>query len=531
MRLTPEKTGNDNEPARRLKINQDMQTDHRTIAGIIASICILMLPACASRLEPISLPPEYASAPSTSGLWLELDAIRDDNWHYLLNQGVPALDWRLRAIDSATRSIDLQSLFWHFDTTGRLILKHVLAAADRGVRVRVLVDDMFMVSVDQILLGLHTHPNIEFRTFNPYRRRANGMATQEILNLGEFHRLDHRMHNKVMVIDNRISIIGGRNLADEYFGLHESANFRDMETISGGPVVSTISDAFDRFWNNQWAFPADALITSESPANSLEAARSLGLTDDSVHQEESEQARAQQWKMVVRQSVLGSADLIMDDPPADNPADSQDAPVQMESDIIDLVDSAKEEIWMVSAYLIPTTEFAAAIQRAEERGVEIRLLTNSIQSNNHLTAHSAYRNHIRQLMKYGADLHEVRADAKDRAIYMQGPVDDKKLGLHAKVMVVDNESVLIGSANLDPRSFRLNTEIGLLINSPAFARQVREAFSLDFLQRNAWSLRFAEGGHVQWVSDDQVLDSQPAQSYMQRIEDWFFALLPIEGET
>jgi len=507
-----------------------MQTNHRTIVWITACISVLMLPACASRLEPLSLPPEYASEPSQSGLWLELNAIRDDNWHYLLNQGVPALDWRLRAIDSATRSIDLQSLFWHFDTTGRLILKHVLAAADRGVRVRVLVDDMFMVSVDQILLGLHTHPNIEFRTFNPYRRRANSMATQEILNLGEFHRLDHRMHNKVMVIDNRISIIGGRNMADEYFGLHKSANFRDMEVITGGPVVITISDAFDRFWNNHWAFPADTLITSESPANALEASRALGLADDSVHQEESEQARAQQWKMVVRQSVLGSADLTMDDPPADNPADSQDAPVQMASDIIDLVDSAKEEIWMVSAYLIPTTEFAAAIQRAEERGVEIRLLTNSIQSNNHLTAHSAYRNHIRQLMKFGADLHEVRADAKDRAIYMQGPVDDKKLGLHAKVMVVDNEKVLIGSANLDSRSLRLNTEIGLVINSPAFARQVLEAFSLDFSKRNAWSLRFAEAGHVQWVSDEQVLNSQPAQSFMQRIEDWFFALLPIEGE-
>jgi putative cardiolipin synthase len=133
-------------------------------------------------------------------------------------------------------------------------------------------------------------------------------------------------------------------------------------------------------------------------------------------------------------------------------------------------------------------------------------------------------------MKFGADLHEVRADAKDRAIYMQGPVDDKKLGLHAKVMVVDSEKVLIGSANLDPRSLRLNTEIGLVINSPAFARQVLEAFSLDFSKRNAWSLRFAEAGHVQWVSDEQVLNSQPAQSFMQRIEDWFFALLPIEGE-
>jgi putative cardiolipin synthase len=357
------------------------------------------------------------------------------------------------------------------------------------------------------------------------------MATREILNLGEFHRLDHRMHNKVMVIDNRISIIGGRNMADEYFGLHESANFRDMEMITGGPVVSTISDAFDRFWNNQWAFPADTVITSESPANALEAARALGLTDDSVHQEESEQARAQQWKMVVRQSVLGSADLIMDDPPADNPADRQDAPVQMASDIMNLVDSAKEEIWMVSAYLIPTIEFAAAIQRAEERGVEVHLLTNSLRSNNHVTAHSAYRNHIRQLIKLGADLHEVRADAKDRAVYMRAPTDYKKLGLHAKIMVIDNEKVLIGSANLDPRSFSLNTEIGLLINSPAFAQQVLEAISLDFLPRNAWSLRFTERGHVQWVSDDQVLDSQPAQSFMLRIEDWFFALLPIEGET
>lgn len=163
-------------------------------------------------------------------------------------------------------------------------------------------------------------------------------------------------------------------------------------------------------------------------------------------------------------------------------------------------------------------------------GVSVKILTNSLRSNNHLAAHSAYRNHINTLMTHGAQLHEVRADAKQRFLYMFPPTDSKNLALHAKVFVVDNDKVFIGSANLDPRSLRLNTEMGLLVVDDALNQAVRKSVEPDFSKANAWHLEFNEKDQVVWISDEEVLTSQPANSYMQRLEDWFISHLPVEEE-
>ena len=164
------------------------------------------------------------------------------------------------------------------------------------------------------------------------------------------------------------------------------------------------------------------------------------------------------------------------------------------------------------------------------RGVKVRILTNSIQSNNHLAAHSAYRKHIKKLLEGGAELHEVRVDARDRYLYMFPPTDKKSLALHAKVLVIDDDKVFIGSPNMDPRSLVINTEMGLLVQSEELNAQIRSLVERDFSQANAWHLKLNDKGHVVWVSDGVVLESQPARSFMQRIEDWFFMHLPIEDE-
>ena len=353
---------------------------------------------------------------------------------------------------------------------------------------------------------------------------------RQVLNLAEFHRLDHRMHNKVMVVDNQVAIIGGRNIADEYFGLHASGNFRDMELLAGGSIVQTISEGFDLYWNNEWSFPVDALDASTAPDSDLDSVRNERLLDENVHREESEQVRATLWKEMLGRAISGKPLMLLDDPAVGNPADRDNAPTQLASKIVELIDGANNEIRIVSAYLIPTEEFEAAIERAESRGVEVHILTNSIRSNNHITAHSAYRKHIRQLLLHGADMHEVRVDARDRATYMQAPLEDKMLALHAKLMLVDKDKVFIGSANFDPRSLRMNTETGLLIHSEELAQQVHDAIFIDFLPQNAWHLQIEESGQVQWVSDEEKLNHIPSQSFMQSIEDWFFAHLPIEGE-
>ncbi len=489
----------------------------------------ILLAGCAS-LQPVDKSSEYTPELSHAAAWDALDGDRQGDWFVLLNQGPTALDWRLRAIDSATESIDLQTFLWTFDTTGSLVLDHLVEAADRGVRIKLLIDDSFLLGEDEMLLELHRHPNIEYRIYNPFKRRAKKDSTRWALNLGEFHRLDHRMHNKSMVIDNRVAIVGGRNLADEYFGLHEAANFRDMEVIVGGPIVQQLAQAFDEYWNDRWSVPINQIShVSTAPAD-LEAARHIRDTHAHLHEEESPAERTQRWQDLINSAVPGRATLLVDKPPVENPAEASEAPVEVADALVDIFNAAEEEILVVSAYLIPTERIESIIGHAIERGVRVSILTNSIASNNHLVAHSAYRNHINTLLGHGAELHEVRVDARDREIYMLSPVESKILALHAKALVIDHDRVFIGSTNLDPRSLRVNTEMGLLIESAELNSEVRAAIEPDFERMNAWHLELDENNRVIWRSDDQTLMTQPATSSMQRIEDWFFSYMPIEDE-
>ncbi len=496
--------------------------------GYVMAVALL-LSGCGS-LEPIETPPEYTSAPADSVIWDTLRAGAPENWHVLLNDGPAALDRRLQAIDSASDSIDLQTFLWAFDTAGSMVLDHIVRAADRGVTVRILVDDTFLVHEDPLLLALAEHPNIEYRVFNPFKRRAGGMATRQLLNLADFGRLDHRMHNKAMVIDNEIAIVGGRNLADEYFGLNDGPNFRDLELLFGGPIVKDVSSAFDTYWNDRWSFPIESISHKKASAAQLAEARLVADNSIHIHAETTTDALAAQWLTLSTNADTGQAYLYVDDPPTDDPNSEDEAPVQLANELGKIFDAAELEVLIVSAYLIPTPHLEGAIERALKRGVRVRILTNSIGSNNHLSAHSAYRNHIHTLLSAGAELHEVRVDASNRDDYMLAPVDKKTLALHAKALIVDNNKVFVGSANLDPRSLRINTEMGFLVVSESFNQSARKAVEGDFDRANAWFLELQKDGRVFWVGDDQTLEAQPAISFMQRIEDWFFSNLPIENE-
>jgi len=490
----------------------------------------LLLGAGCSSLKSIELPSEYTAPPAHTEIWDAIDATATEGWHVLLNDGPTALDWRLRAIDSASDSIDFQTFLWFFDTAGAMVLDHIVQAADRGVTVRILVDDTFLVHEGELLLALAEHPNIEYRVFNPFNRRSGGVATRQLLNLAEFRRLDHRMHNKAMVVDNRVAIVGGRNIADEYFGLDDTANFRDLELLLGGPVVQEVSTAFDNYWNDRWSFPIEMLSHKMASAEQLAEARRMTDLSLHLHAEESTEKLITRWLEAVEDADKGEAILYADEPPKGNPKNRGEAPIQVANELVNLFDGAESEILIVSAYLIPTPDLEGAIERALDRGVRVRILTNSIGSNNHLSAHSAYRNHINTLLESGAKLHEVRTDARDRDRYMLTPIGRKKLALHAKALVIDDDKVFVGSANLDPRSLRINTEMGFLVVSDQFNQRIRKALEGDFLAANAWHLELQEDGRVYWVAEDHTLESQPATSFMQRIEDWFFSHLPIEGE-
>jgi putative cardiolipin synthase len=498
-------------------------------------VLIVALTGCAAGLQPVASPVEITPEPSQAELWQELEAVRQGDWFHLLNTGSDALDWRLRAIDSAVSSIDMQTFIWDLDGSGAAIKEHLLAAAARGVFVRVLVDDSFILDADQELLDIDQHASIELKVFNPYQRRSSHAALRQVLNLAEFHRLDHRMHNKVMVIDNQVAVLGGRNLADHYFGFDDSNNFRDMEVVAGGPVVQQLADGFDRYWNDAWAFPVAAAMEQRSgqgpgAGSAQPAVAPFNAMPSGVHDEESSQDRMAQWLRLVNTAHSGSARLLLDAPPTDNPAAAGQAPVQVGDQLVREIDAASREVWLISAYLIPTPELEQAIQRALERGVNVRILTNSINSNNHLTAHSAYRKHVRKLVEMGVEVHEVRHDAIDRDMYIESPVADKSLCLHAKLIVFDDDRVFVGSANLDPRSLHINTEMGLIIRSTSLNAEMRRSLEPDFSLRNAWRVQLDTRQRMTWTSDSETLSHQPTHSFMRRIEDWFFSLLPIENE-
>lgn len=499
---------------------------------VFALAAMALLAGCAGALQPVESPVEVTPPPSHAAKWEMLGAVRPDDWYHVLNVGSEAFDWRLRAIDTAVDSIEVQTFIWDLDAVGHQIRDHLLAAAERGVFVRVLVDDSFIFDADRELLDIDQHDNIELKVYNPYKRRSSHAALRTVLNAGEFHRLDHRMHNKVMVVDNRVAIVGGRNLAAHYFGYDARDNFRDMELIAGGSIVPQLANGFDGYWNDPWAFPVATVLEQRAGPGTPEPLplEEAPAATPSWHVEQTQEQRLAAWVELEREAHAGRAELLLDKPPEDNPALAEEAPVQVGLRLLEALDSAQSEIWLVSAYLVPTVEFEGAIRRAVERGVHVRILTNSIGSNNHVTAHSAWRKHVRELVAMGVEVHELREDAEDRDLYIESPVADKSLCLHAKLMVLDDDTVFVGSANFDPRSLKINTEMGLLIESKGLNSELREVLEPDFSPRNAWRVDLNEQGELTWASDTQVVTHQPTSSFMRRIEDWFFTLLPIEDE-
>lgn len=490
----------------------------------IRGIQWLLLPLCfgvtaCQNLTPSNKVLEEALPPAENPLWKHLaSTARDRSWVALLNKGDEALEWRWRTIDSATQSLDLQTFLLKDDRVGRAVVKRMGVAADRGVRIRVLLDDTFTGKTWALLERLASHPNVSLRLYNPFPRRVSNVALRELLNLGEFARLDHRMHNKAMVADNRVAIVGGRNLADEYFGKHAERNFRDMEVCLGGEAVQEVSRLFDSFWNSRWSVPysgSSGGVLKSDPSIRRPQPRSL----------------AESWTRLIGNAFdMKTVQLLADDPARRDPARRDEQPTQLAEELRHAVALAREEILLVSAYLIPTPKLTEALADALRRGVKVRILTNSLRSNNHLAAHSAYRKHIEELIDLGVDLYEVRAEAKDRGRYMEPPIDAKRLGLHAKVTVIDDSHTIIGSANLDPRSLKLNTEMALLVESRSLNQGVRRSLEVDFHPRNAWRLSRGADGRLNWTGDDRVLTTQPADSSWQRLEDWFLGTLPVEGE-
>jgi putative cardiolipin synthase len=492
----------------------------------LLSVLSLFLLACASIAPERDRPEEVALSPAPLASWLGLQGLTQENRMVPLNLGASGLHWRVRALRAATRSIDLQTFIWKADGVGLALVREVVAAAERGVRVRVLLDDSFLVHADAALHALSQHANISYRIYNPAARRGGGLALRELENIYDFARINHRMHNKLMVVDGRIAIMGGRNLADEYYGYETEHNFRDFELLLSGPFISELSEVFDLYWNDPWSLPIEDLQGADGDWSYAaidawlqgHATKHLTLTD----------ATPTDWAEVFSKGLPAEIQLLVDTPPDSSP--DLDMPVQLAREIVARMDEVERDMILVSAYFIPTEPLMDAIERATARGVRVRILTNSLGANNHVSAHAAYAAQRPALLKAGAELYELRADAGSRHLYLDPAVTSARLGLHAKGALFDECCLFVGSANLDPRSLRLNTEIGLLIDSPPLNSRLRQLLATDLMPANAWKVELDERGNVLWIGPKGEQGHTPPASFYLRAESWFFGLLPIEGQ-
>lgn len=498
---------------------------------------LLTVAGCARPLQHGEFESSYAVRPPLeAGVWQAVDHAtlgKGPDWFVPLNRGPDALRMRLALIDSATESIDAKYFIWHEDHTGSLLLERIIAAADRGVRVRLLIDDVELSEATDEWVAADGHPNMEVRIYNPFAYRSKGALGRFIANLNDLARVNHRMHNKGIVADNTLAIIGGRNIADEYHGFGEAANFRDFDLMVGGEIVPAISSTFDHFWNSGWAYPVHMVEPEDRHDEAALAVLRAHLAEREIvleHWLNVHNAQNHDWTSeLVRfaeTAISGSAEVLVDRPDIEDP----DPAVQVTSRLKQVANQTEKEIIVVTPYLIPPAGYMDTVYEMERRDVEIIILTNSLNTNNHVSVHSGYRHHRDQLLDAGVDLHEYRIDAKARDQYEAKGYRAHNFTVHAKVMIFDRRSVFVGTFNVDPRSMFINTELGLLIHSPELAEVIRQMVEVDFQPENAWHVIRDDDGKLKWVGHDKTLDREPSVSGWRRFQAWLLGLFPMDNQ-
>lgn len=481
--------------------------------------------------------PAYALPAAADGALARLESrIRaahgpDASGFELLDRNEDALRWRLALIDSARQSIDVQYYLWFGDAAGRLLVSRLLDAADRGVKVRMLIDDLntlisdatTVALRDEVAAWIDAHPNVEVRLFNPWSRRTLMGRLGESAN--EFERVNQRMHNKALVADNRAAILGGRNIGDEYMGLNTAFNFHDLDVLGIGPVARQTSDVFDAYWNSAWVMPTAALglpISLETrTAGREELRRRLEAADALARISIAPRSWATEFAGLDQRLHIGTS-RVESDLPAGDLIDQL-----MWYRIRELLATTTRELLILNAYIIPGDPGIDALKRVKDLGGDVRILTNSLASHDVPAVNSHYKGWRRPILETGAELYEMRHDAAIQPLVSDtAPTRAAFMGLHSKAMVVDRERVYIGSMNFDPRSAQLNTEMGVFVDSPSLADALARLIERDIAPENSWRVELDGRGGLRWVNDQTTVARQPARNWWQRVEDVFFMALP-----
>lgn len=460
-----------------------------------------------------------------------------------LANGLDAFVARLALAEAADRTLDVQYYLFHDDVTGRLLAGYLMKAADRGVRVRLLLDDMDMGGRDAGLSAIAQHPNIQIRLFNPFPSR--GMRYLDFVS--HFGTVTRRMHNKSFTADNQVTIVGGRNVGDEYFEASDGINFGDMDVLAVGPIVREVSDAFDLYWNSDLALPVSALGVSDDPGF-LERARShlaadlQALPDSAYGRRLRESELARHLERGDLKFFWGAARLLYDLPEKVR-KDPDDRSTHLGPELKEVLKSVRKDLIIVSPYFVPGKQGTALLRSLVERGCRVTVLTNSLAATDVPAVHSGYSRYRRALVEAGVEVFEMPPStaADDAGRHRFG---ESQASLHAKTLAFDGSSVLVGSMNLDPRSNLLNTEMGILIDSPELARAIADwrdkrlpeiAWRIDLEPVEASDALPGAEQRLVWIARERGqearrYDQEPESSIWARIQAIVFRMLPVERQ-
>lgn len=504
--------------------------------GCLIAVMTVLLGACASlpKLEPRN---ESRAVTDTSGtrlgrqLTAEIAAHPGMSGVHSLADARDAFAARGRLTDSADKSIDIEYYIWHGDESGQLLLEALWKAAQRGVRVRLLVDDSGTGGLDETFAALQTNPNFQVRLYNPFASRSNKYGAF----ITDFTRVNRRMHNKQWTVDNQASIIGGRNIGNEYFQLGTGFGFADADVVVFGPVVQEIEDSFDLYWNSASAYPAEKLIAPVKPD-------SVAKMEDTFAQTRAD-PDAVAYAAALKQSPVVAAleqkqfaiewttmQFIYDDP-SKTLDETGRKDILLYPKLVAAFQEGKSSFDIISPYFVPTKEGVDRLVAVAGRGVNVRLLTNSLSSSDEAVVHAGYKKHREELAKAGVHLWELKPTALSER-YRKHKLGSSSSSLHAKVYAIDRSRIFVGSYNLDQRSAHLNTEQGLVIDSTALAGSLGEGMD-KALPMAAYEVVMAPNGHdLVWidhsVTPEVRYDADPNTSWWLRAKVNFFSILPID---
>ncbi|AXQ23323.1 phospholipase D family protein [Acinetobacter wuhouensis] len=515
---------------------------------VISSCLFLSLSACSTLPKQETIKPEYAFDTDTQDTDLAkiITPLKSQNpeltGYHVLYDPLEAIAARINLIEKAEKTLDLQYYIWDNDKIGSLALYKIIEAADRGVKVRLLIDDNNAGKMEGVYLALDQHANIEVKLFNPYRFRSLRPVDMVL----DLKRINRRMHNKTFTADNQISLIGGRNMSNQYYNVSDNYQFSDVDVMLVGQAVDDIAHSFDEYWNHSYAYPVRNIVNHNKYTlryDSLKEQLTKHYQEITVQNYLDLSNRTHdfdQWLNHNIQLDWVKAEVVKDAP--DKIQAKAKKEQHLDFQMVNRLETPTEKVDLISAYFVPQKEGKEKLTELANKGGSVRVLTNSFKANDVALVHAFYAKYRKELLKNGVELYEFLPAVSEENLYANSKEISKKAkvslkglsrsSLHAKLMALDSKQVFIGSFNFDPRSANLNTEIGVIINSPPLANAVHKTMD-DNLKKYAYKLVLDSKQNINWLKETPsgivTLRKEPKMKWWQKAGVKMISWLPIEG--